>query len=394
MRAVLLLCAISSLLFSCTNDRIEPLRSVDFVEYTQGEYQTISKVLDLPVKFDQYNGRDGFLSAATKGTLGRVLFYDTQLSKDNSVSCASCHKQENAFADPVDFSEGIYGRLTDRNSIALGSFSSFADEYGDGGGSGALNSGKPLFWDLRAESIHQQMTETIANDKEMGMQLSEIVDRLEDDEHYRILFRKAYGTSEISEGRILSALETFMLAMESHNSLFDRALDKFSQVSTDYLVASSLSYFTTEQNHGKTLFMTNCASCHMSTLAPKVQTPFNSETIASNNGLDVLYSDKGLGSVTGSAHDMGKFKVPSLRNIRRTHPYMHDGRFETLEEVIEFYNEGVQPHHNLSNNLKGLDGAPIKMNFDEHDKESLIAFLETLDDMSEIGQSKFSDPWK
>jgi cytochrome c peroxidase len=397
MRALGLVLLASVLVIGCAEEPVRPIGSPKFVSYTDEEYDVITSVLNLPNRVDDYEGGEGFVASSYMGTLGRVLFYDKQLSKDNSVSCASCHDQQHAFADPVDFSTGIYGRTTARNSIALGSFAAFNDEYG-GGSSGALGAplpGKPLFWDMRATSIHSQMEETIANENEMGMSLNEVSDRLKGQEHYEILFRKAFETETITAGRILDALETFMLSIKAENTKIEMSLTDHNVVSIAFLMQHDLTYLNKEENHGLRLFISKCASCHQSSLGPKVDPLSNlHQLFFANNGLDMDYADKGRGDVTGISSDNGVFKIPSLRNITLTYPYMHDGRFNTLEEVIDFYSEGIQPHENLDHRLRNPDGSPKQFELDEEEKAALIAFLGTLTSMQQMSHLKFSDPWK
>ncbi len=385
-------------IFSCTEDTVTPVeKPAKFVAYTDSEYEVISSELNLPRRLDDYDDGSGFLKSTTKGTLGRVLFYDTQLSEDMSVSCASCHDQKHAFADPVDFSTGIFGRTTARNSIGLGSFVAFNEEYGEGG-SGGLSltaPSKPLFWDMRAASIHQQMEETIANEDEMGMSTTEVANRLKGQEHYEILFKKAYGNTDITEGRILEALKTFMLSIKAENTRFDKSLKDHGSVSVAFLMQHDVTYLTPEENHGMRLFLRNCSSCHHSTFGGKVVALNNNhEVFFANNGLDMVYEDQGMGAVSGINSENGVFKIPSLRNIALTYPYMHDGRFETLEEVVNFYSNGVKAHENLDHRLRNPDGTPVQMRFDADEKKALIAFLESMTDMSSMSHLKYSDPWK
>ncbi|MCB0689236.1 MAG: c-type cytochrome [Saprospiraceae bacterium] len=361
-----------TLLFSCAKDIV--IDPIQYVEYSDEEYADLKKVLDLPRTFDQYDIGPNAFKTATKATLGRVLFYDKSLSEDNSISCGSCHKQEFAFSDNVALSKGIYGRSTDRNSLALGTFASFSTEYGSDGIPGAA----ALFWDLRADNTRLQIESTMANEKEMGMRMDEVVERMKGKRHYEILFDKAFGTTEIQEEMVLSAIEAFMLGMSAGNSRFDRSQNGSGPSLSDV------------ENEGHKIFFSNCVSCHGRAL----QLPSPSERmLVANNGLDAITIDRGLGEVSGLEENDGLFKVPSLRNIDLTGPYMHDGRFGTLEEVIDFYSDEIQPHKNLSKNLQDENGNPVRFNFSDQDKKALIAFLQTLTDKSELMDRKFSDPW-
>lgn len=374
--------ALISVLASCDKNTVD-IHAPITVGYSDVEYADLSEVLDLPRQVDDYKGAPTF-KLATQATLGRVLFYDNQLSEDFSVSCASCHKQEAAFADTEAFSTGIYQRLTDRNSIALGSFVSFASEYG--GGSGGSSSARALFWDLRASSVHDQMIQTIANDKEMGMSMTDVVYRLRGQRHYEILFEKAFLSPEITSDKVLDALTAYMQSMTADQSRFDNAKPGFG--SNIFDVISDFNQFSAQENRGKALFVENCTPCHMRSIL----SIHGME--AANNGLELESIDLGVASHTSLAQDIGVFKIPLLRNVALTGPYMHDGRFGSLEEVIDFYNEDIEAHPNLDMSLVDPDtGGPKRMNFDQEDKDALIAFLHTLTDMGELGTEKFSDPW-
>ena len=365
---------------SCTKDIVVG-HSVTFVSYTDEEYDELTEVLDLPRYFDEYQAQRP-RAAATKATLGRVLFYDANLSEDGTVSCASCHKQAYAFADNVALSKGIYGRQTDRNSLALGVFSSFAEHYGSNGHPGE----SALFWDTRAADVHSQIVETMANEKEMGMRMDEVIDRLQGERHYEILFDKAFGTTKVEKDHVLIALENFMQAMSTTNSKFDRAREGLLGANTGI----SQQVFNETEFKGFALFKTNCESCHASSVGTQF-VPGGKQF--ANNGLDAVTTDMGRRKVTSVEDDDAVFKVPSLRNIALTAPYMHDGRFNTLEEVVNFYSEEIQAHPNLDPLLRNENGLPKKMQFTEEDKKALLEFLHTLTDMTELGHKKFSDPW-
>ncbi len=327
-------------------------------------------------------------------TLGRVLFYDTQLSKTNKVSCASCHKQDKAFSDDVAFSEGFAGERTERNSLALGAFVSIQQHYDDPTGNNPIT--PSFFWDERVETMHEQMIETIANEKEMGMEMHEVVERLnsESNVHYRSLFHRAFGDIEIDSEKILLAIETFMNSIVSINSKFDLEIAQ----NQNGFEVGNFQGFTDAENLGKELFINKCGSCHSSTLGSVSFANFNPslgplDQTKANSGLDMVYSDKGIGALTGNTQENGVFKIPQLRNVALTGPYMHDGRFETLEDVIDFYSENIQNHANLDPRLKTPNGQAVKMNFSQNDKEALVAFLGTLTDEVFIAEEKYSDPF-
>jgi cytochrome c peroxidase len=375
---------LSLLLSSCLKDKVE----VSYSFYTDEEYQLLSTNLNLPNENIDYqvNLPEHMLNMGmrppqinnAKATLGRVLFYDTRLSKNQTVSCASCHKQEIAFSDDKALSEGFDGELTFRNSLALGSVPNFQSSYD---GSSTLSGTTQLFfWDERAHSIKQQSTFSIQDNIEMGMNMSELTARLREVDYYEILFRKAYGNPAINEEKITDALEEFVLSLVSTHSRFDDGMASVS--GNEEAVFSS---FTQRENLGKSLFIQHCSNCHGSNMSTAP------ENIA-NNGLDLYYEDNGVGDISSRATDNGKFKVPFLRNIALTGPYMHDGRFATLEEVVEHYNSGVKNHQNLDFRLK--NGAePRKLNLSDLEKQALVDFLHTLTDDEIVSDDRYADPF-
>jgi len=358
-----------------------------YVDYTDEEFAVISKRLNLPSEVFEYStefknnffidnfGENDVKSRREdhKATLGRVLFYDNKLSINESISCASCHKQEIAFADDVAFSEGFDGELTTRNSLALGNTIGFETAYG-GGGRRALFS-----WDESNEDISSQSKAAIVSEIEMGLDMATLIDRVENDEAYSILFTKAYGDKNIMQHRVLEAIEEFVNSIASAESKFDHESMKLG-------TASGFPGFTTQENLGRNLYNNNCATCH------SFDHKFTSRAVA-NNGLDLVYEDKGLGARTLNSSENGVFKIPFLRNIEHTGPYMHDGRFETLREVIDHYNEGIVNHPNLDNQLRSAFG-PKRMFFTEEQKLGLEAYLKTLTDEKLLADVRFSDPFK
>ena len=386
-----LLLALSLTLASCVKDTVD----VRYTTYTDQEYQAISAVLGLPndrVDYDVELPRHmldlGMVPPQinnAKATLGRVLFYDNKLSRNEKVSCSSCHHQELAFADNKPFSEGFDGQLTLRNSLALGSVANFKSSYegGNGGGIAPPTQRQFFFWDERAHTIAEQSSMTIQDNIEMGMDLNDLAARLAQEEHYKVLFNKAYNTEAVQSQMITDALQEFINAIVSTQTRFD---DGLAAVNGD--VSRDFSNFTPQENQGKALFIQHCASCHGANMS------ISQESLA-NNGLDAEYADQGVGKITGNPADIGKFKVPFLRNIALTAPYMHDGRFATLEEVVEHYNSGVQMHQNLDHRLRAPDGnSPQRLNLSNGEKAALVAFLETLTDEELVTASRFEDPFR
>lgn len=379
--------ALGLLATACIPDRAD----VQVQYYTPDELRTLQARLNLPAQVDEYSFNFIEISNA-KATLGRVLFYDKQLSRNNSVSCASCHKQDAAFSDTRAKSVGFNGQETKRNSIPLAASANFVTSYGGGNSFTFVNTngpaGRPLtlgfLWDERAHSITEQSALAITDPVEMGMSMADLALKLSAEPHYRILFRKAYGDERIIPDRITEALQEFLNGIVSVNSKFDRNLQIHGRA-TDV----NFSGFTAVENIGKSLYMTHCSGCHGRDMSAPVMR-------VANNGLDVVSEDKGVGGITNKASDMGLFKVPFLRNIALTAPYMHDGRFNTLEEVIEHYNSGIQMHPNLHQLLRNpmQPDTPKRLNLSATDKAALIAFLHTLTDDSTIRHSRFSDPFK
>jgi cytochrome c peroxidase len=301
-------------------------------------------------------------------TLGRVLFYDKRLSANQTVSCASCHQAAHGFSDPARFSTGYEGGLTDRNSMGLTNARFYLREN--------------FFWDERSATLEDQTLEPIQDHVEMGMTLGVLNLKVAAEPYYNELFTAAFGNSEITSTRIARALAQFVRSFVSYSSKYDQG------------IPVNFSNFTTQENQGRQIFngqAGGCAQCHGSD-------NFVPGTGIFNNGLENPYVDKGLGAITGLAADEGFFKVPSLRNIELTAPYMHDGRFATLEQVVEFYNSGVVNHPNLSQALRTPPGSPNpgprRLNLDNNQKAALVAFLKTLTDLSVTTDPKYTDPFR
>lgn len=362
----------------------------NYYYYEPEEYALLSQYLDLPslpndytVTLPQHLANAGLFARPVerdKAVLGRVLFYDKALSKDGKISCASCHKQAIGFSDDLAQSRGVSGQVTDRNSIALASVANFSAYYGtDLNGPGGIR----FFWDNRAETIAQQATGSLTNPKEMNMHMTEVVSAIEVQPYYATLFKKAYGDNLVTPDRVTEAISNFINALGSYQSKFDQEASKEPYGST----FSNFSGFNPSENRGLKLYENNCSSCH----SPIMGRPmlFNA-----SNGLDaVTTADHGVGAISGTNTEEGTFKVPTLRNIALTRPYMHDGRFATMEEVVEHYSSGVQSHPNLHPNLK-VNGQPKRMNFSATDKQDLITFLNTLTDEKMKTDERFADPFK
>ncbi len=374
------------LLNSCVKEGAE----VKFHYYDEGDHELMSKYIDIPaypedytLNFPEYytRGFGGRQFDNGMATLGRVLFYDVNLSSDRTISCASCHKQEIAFSDDLALSKGVQNRSTARNSLALGSTFNFNEYYGN-----PSFGGIPFFWDNRAFTVSDQSSQTLGNPLEMDMKMHEVVDRVNDLEYYKPLFNKEFF-GEINETNVLRSISEFVNALGSFESKFDAALtDHFkSKGNLNNLENYAFASYTESENRGKNIYVNKCASCHSSTFGAPSK-------IKANNGLEMNYTDNGISDQTGNTFDKGVFKVPTLRNITMTAPYMHDGSISTLKDVIEHYSTGIQNHSNLDPLLK-TNGGAMKMNFTQQDKDDLIAFFYTLNDDGLLKNTKFSDPF-
>ena len=369
------------LINACSKEDTTPPTTAPY--YSSEEWQTLQATLSLSEDLPDYNLFEPYYLSdplapdinSGQAVLGRVLFYDKALSRNQEVSCASCHQQNHAFADPVAFSEGFNGELTRRNAFALGSVFSSFQTYG--------SPEAQLFWDNRASTIHEQILETLQNPVEMGMDMALVLSRVREKDYYSILFDKAYGTKEVTEQRLLTAIAAFINSIKFVNTRFDAGKEEQNATSPK---PDTLSNFTASENLGMNLFETHCASCHG-------ENHFRTGQSA-NNGLDGVYADQGIGELTNLADEMGVFKVPLLRNIELSAPYMHDGRFETLEEVVEHYNSGLQNHPNLHPELKDFSGSPKKLNLRDEEKKAIVDYLKTLTDTKIVNDERFSDPFK
>jgi cytochrome c peroxidase len=320
-------------------------------------------------------------------TLGRVLFYDRHLSRNDSTSCATCHKQKAGFSDPRRFSQGFDGGRTSRNSMGLVNLRySNIEELEPG-----------LFWDERAATLEEQVLMPIQDKVEMGMKLVDLEKKLAKLPYYPGLFRAAFGSTEVTSRRIARALAQFVRSIVSFNSKFDRSIAD--SVGRQTNAVSGLN--ATEQR-GRSLFMVGvggvnefaCMMCH-------VPPTFNMD-MSHNIGLDARYHDRGLGVLDRESNDPftpsndGKFKAPSLRNVALTAPYMHDGRFKSLEEVVAHYSDGVHPHPNLTlafAKRDGNTGTTSGFGLTKEDQAAVVAFLKTLTDENLVNEPRFSDPF-
>lgn len=289
--------------------------------------------------------------------LGRQLFHDTRLSVNQTQSCASCHDQMRAFADARRFSLGAEQQTGKRNAMPLFN----------------LAWQPAFFWDGRAATLREQVLMPIQDAHEMNETLPRVIAKLSADPECVQAFARAFGSAEITSERIAKALEQFLLTLVSQESRFDRAARKVAELTESE--KRGLQLFVTEFDPKRGLRGADCFHCHGGTL-------FASQPFASN-GLELAEDDRGRMAVTQDAADRGKFKTPSLRNVALTAPYMHDGRFTTLEEVVEHYSSGVRRSATLDPNLAKHPEAGIQLT--KQEKADLVAFLKTLTDESFAG---------
>ena len=308
-------------------------------------------------------------ATANQIALGRHLFYETILSKDSTISCGSCHVQKFGFSDSSRFSSGVENTIGTRQSMALSN----------------LMWQKDFFWDGRAASLEEQALDPIENPLEMNLPLDQALTRLKGSVKYPKLFKEAFGSDDITPQRLAIAISNFERSLISSNSKYDRYKQGRTQLSSSESRGEIL--FFTHPESSQNLRGGNCGDCHS---FPHLQ---GSEF--RNNGLDEVIVDEGRKNFTGKEYDKGKFKVPNLRNIESSSPYMHDGRFNTLEQVLDHYNEHIDYHSpNLdplistaSNNCDGCE-----LGLTKTEKQDIIAFLKTLTDNTFLENQNFSDP--
>jgi cytochrome c peroxidase len=329
--------------------------------------------LTVPPKFPPLPAQPADNPLTVEGVaLGRQLFYEKALSVNSTISCASCHRQELAFTDGLAHAQGVNGSTTPRSAMSLAN----------------LAWEPKLTWDGAASSLEAQARIPIENQVEMHQTLAAGVARLQATAAYPPLFRKAFGSSTITESNTLKALAQFERTLISGSSRYDQYLNGNRAALTSY-EQQGLVLFVTHPDGPAGIRGGNCQDCHGGNL--------QTDNAFRNNGLDATLTDLGLGSQTGKPTDNGKFRVPSLRNIELTAPYMHDGRFTSLDQVLDHYNDHIavaSPNLdplilNGSNNTLGA-GHPLGLTQDEKDK--IVAFLRTLTDTTFTHDRRFAKP--
>jgi cytochrome c peroxidase len=368
--------------------------------------------LSLRPPFSEFRDRTPSSNPVTNAgaTLGRVLFYDKHISRNNTKACGSCHHQDRAFTDGLDKAIGFDGQHTARNAMTLSNLRfqrSKSDPARDrddddffGGQSEedflleayGLFRVDGFFSDLRAPTLEELALMPIQDRIELGMNLSELPGKLDELSYYPELFRAAFGDSTITTDRIAKALAQFIRSMVSSRSKFDDGL-----AATGGSPYEEFSNFTAQENQGKRIFLFTgrCGVCHNAAGAVAA--------FASNNGLDETSTDLGIGAMrqvvdpaTGRNRLDGFFKATTLRNVEVTGPYMHDGRFATLEQVVDHYDTQVKSNPTLSPLLRGEfsnSGSPRQLHLTAENKAALIAFLKTMTDHELMADPKLSDPF-
>lgn len=358
MKYLFVIFCIVAIFISCRKDKIG---------YTPTPYE-----LEIPSHFPSMIIPENNPMTKEGVSLGRMLFYEERLSGDNSMSCATCHAPENSFTDPNQFSTGIDGIAGTRNSMAL------------------INLGwqKFFFWDGRAKSLEEQILEPIPNPLEMHQKWKDAVSKLQQDVEYRNMFYKAFGEEGIDSVKVSKAIAQFIRTMISGSSKYDVMYKFENSLPLNSVDQSILSSISPEDWAGYDLFKSlngaDCLHCHSGILMHINK--------FSNNGLDATFTDQGRGAITGSPNDMGRFKIPTLRNIALTAPYMHDGRFGTLDEVIEHYSSEVVSSPTIDPLMEYLSSGGVQL--DSQEKYLLKKFLMTLTDYSFINNPEFQDPKK
>lgn len=334
--------------------------------------QSINKPYE--IKYPSYFGNKTYIPEDNPTTkagvyLGRLLFYETALSANNKISCATCHQQALAFTDGKTFSTGVDGTLQSRNAMSLAN----------------LLWVRNLFWDGRAGSLEEQAKTPLTDLHEMGQALNISADKLTRKDLYKPLFKAAFNTDSITGEMIVKALAQFERTLVSADSRYDKYLRGEYQPTPSEL--NGIKLFYSGPNPSKNIRGADCAHCHG---GPKTYTE-----LFQNNGLDSIFADVGREKITGQPFDKGRFRVVTLRNIALTAPYMHDGRFKTLEEVIDHYNEHIVQSSTLSTFLKNRsnDINGVSLNLTKQEKNDLLAFLNMLTDSGFITNKNFSDPF-
>ncbi len=295
--------------------------------------------------------------------LGRMLFYDTGLSANGQVSCASCHQQDKAFSDGQALTQlGVSGKALLRHAPSLANLA-----WMEG-----------LFWDGGVKNLESVSFGPLTHPDEMGQDLNKLLLYLKQHPVYPAQFRSAFNTDSITTPLVFRALAQFQRTLISADSRYDR-----------YMRQESGGELTSLELKGMALFRANCGSCHA--------TDFFTDNQYHNNGLGSSFSEEheqlafGRGRITHASQDIGKYKTPTLRNITLTAPYMHDGRFNTLQEVLAHYTSGVKPSPSLATQLQ--QGEKLGIALTQEEQQKIIAFMHTLTDEHFTSNPALVNPW-
>lgn len=347
MNKLIILC-IAITIWSCS-------KNTDFDEV----YQPIPVTVEVPANFPEMTYNLDNNPVTEDGiALGKKLFFDGRLSANNSIPCAFCHEQAFAFTHHGHtVSHGVDGNVGKRNAQPIQNMA-FQREF---------------MWDGASSHLDLQPIIPITSDLEMDETLSNVIQKLQADNEYKQLFRRAFEDGNINSENMLKALSQFMIVMISSNSKYDKYVRQEDNVT-----------LTTIEEDGLNTFTAKCTSCHATDL-------FTDESYR-NNGLPVnpQLNDLGRFDILENPDDLYKFKVPSLRNIEVTYPYMHDGRFSTLEAVLNFYNQGMVDNGNVDPSLLRTDGS-YGISLTAYEKTSIIAFLKTLTDYEFLNDERFAE---
>lgn len=330
-------------------------------------YEPTPYALKIPSHFPQMPIPEDNPMTVEGVALGKMLFYEKALSLDNSISCAACHSPSSAFSDMNQFSTGVNGTLGNRNSMALVNL-------------GWQNS---FFWDGRSKTLEDQILQPVPNPVEMHLEWTEAVSRLQGNMKYRNAFYRAFGETQITKELVAKAIAQFLRTMISGKSEFDLIYKHENGIPMTDAEQTQYAAIDPAALAGYDLFKSlngaDCFHCHNGPLM-QVQK-------FSNNGLDATFSDNGRGIVTGNAADNGKFKVPTLRNIALSAPYMHDGRFQTLDDVINHYSTGIHQSPTIDPLIEYAFQGGVQL--DQTQKNQLKAFLLTLTDYEFVTNPEF-----
>jgi len=401
MKRIVLFSIIPCLIFSCTpEEKIQSPGSAavqsnalkNFEYFTYNEYKPKfqvssfndpSKSSSNPEPGSPINSGSILMATNSKNpapvdpvvNLGRVLFYDKNLSVNGQVSCGSCHIQGKAFTDGLAFAVGHNRAITEMGSMSIQNMS-FLNNYQ---------------WQSTTDDLVQLVAKPLVHPIEMGNRsIEDVISRIRTLNYYEVLHKVAFGNAQIEEKSITWALAQFVGSIYSSNSKFDKSLK------------SAFADFTVEEKQGKELFFGKalCNQCHSfpTFAAPDFVGGTYGKTIstttANSKGIDTDRKGMANNGLSGLVGNLTRVKIPTLRNIEHTGPYMHDGRFITLEEVIEHYDHGVLANTDLDAVLKSKENSPIKLNLSQSEKQALKAFLLTLTDTEMLTARRYSDPFQ